>query len=222
MRQSAIANSTTTSARRKPRLPVAILERPPSLSDSFRFKCEARQAGAVPKRTPARVETVSVKRSTGTCMRKSASLGNVYTGTMARMPWRIISDRAIPPAPPTIASVRLSVKSWRKIRKRPAPIADRTAISLSRVAARDSMRLATFTQAMSKTKPTAPKNNQSSVSVADGSQSSCSGSTVTVQFFSTSGCAAAICCATRLMSASACAAVTAGRIRATTQSQCSL
>jgi hypothetical protein len=50
----------------------------------------------------------------------------------------------------------LSVKSWRTTRFMPAPSAERMANSLLRVMERAKERLATLTQAMSKTKPTAP------------------------------------------------------------------
>src|SRR5580693_3738504 len=58
-------------------------------------------------------------------------------------------------AAPTTESSALSVKSWRKIRRRPAPRETRSAISRSRTAARASIRFATFAQAISSTNATA-------------------------------------------------------------------
>ena len=52
------------------------------------------------------------------------------------------------------ASTRLSVSSWRTIRRAPAPIASRTQISRLRAAERASSRFATFTHAISSTSPT--------------------------------------------------------------------
>jgi hypothetical protein len=52
----------------------------------------------------------------------------------------------------------LSVRSWRTSRSREAPSALRMAISFPRAAARDSSRLATLAQAISRTKPTAPSS----------------------------------------------------------------
>ena len=54
-----------------------------------------------------------------------------------------------------MAMSRLSVSSCRASRARPAPMAARTAISRWRVAARDSRRFETLTQAMSSSRPTA-------------------------------------------------------------------
>ncbi len=64
----------------------------------------------------------------------------------------------MPRHPPSAASKRLSVRSWRSNRVRGAPSAARMANSLRRCAPRASSRLVTFTQAMSNTKMTAPIN----------------------------------------------------------------
>ena len=72
---------------------------------------------------------------------------------------RIAAPSATPSAPPRSDSTRLSVSSWRTIRRRPAPSADRTASSRSRAVARASSRLATFAQQISSTKPTTPRNS---------------------------------------------------------------
>ena len=67
--------------------------------------------------------------------------------------------RAMPSAPPISESTRLSVSSWRMMRRRPAPSAERTASSRVRTVARASSRLATFAQQISSTKPTTPRNS---------------------------------------------------------------
>ena len=66
-----------------------------------------------------------------------------------------------PAAPPASDSTTLSVSSWRTIRARLAPSADRMAISRWRTLARTSSRLATFAHAISRTKLTAPARIQS-------------------------------------------------------------
>ncbi len=55
----------------------------------------------------------------------------------------------------------LSARNWRTSRARPAPSAARTATSRIRDCARASWRLATFTHAISSTKPTAPSSTNS-------------------------------------------------------------
>ena len=61
-----------------------------------------------------------------------------------------------PAIPPISASTRLSVSSWRTSRPRVAPSDNRMPISFRRAADLASSRLATFAQAMSSTRPTAP------------------------------------------------------------------
>ncbi len=66
--------------------------------------------------------------------------------------------RSNPSAPAAMASSRLSVSSCQTILRRLAPSAVRTANSLIRLAERASMRLATLTQAINSTNPTAAIN----------------------------------------------------------------
>ncbi len=77
-------------------------------------------------------------------------------GIVATSAW--IAQRATmtPSTPPIIESARLSVRSWRISRRRPAPSAARSDISRLRETARASWRLATFAHAMSSTTPTNP------------------------------------------------------------------
>ena len=63
-----------------------------------------------------------------------------------------------PKAPPASPSSVFSVRSWRTSRARPAPMAARIASSRRRDADRDSSRFATFADAISSTKPTAPNS----------------------------------------------------------------
>ena len=65
-----------------------------------------------------------------------------------------------PAAPPATASTRLSVRSCRTSRQRPAPSAPRSDISDSRAAARAKRTWATFTQAMRSTSATAAKSSR--------------------------------------------------------------
>ena len=82
------------------------------------------------------------------------------TATSARVARYAIASPAMAPArrgrPPR-------VRSWRSSRTRPAPSAERTASSAWRADARASSRLATFAQATSSTKPTAPSRTRSGV-----------------------------------------------------------
>ena len=63
-----------------------------------------------------------------------------------------------PRTPPAIARSALSVMSWPTIRPRPAPSADRTAISRTRARPRTSSRFATLMQVMRSKSPAAAAN----------------------------------------------------------------
>jgi hypothetical protein len=65
-----------------------------------------------------------------------------------------------PSAPPARESKRLSVSNCRTKRHRPAPSESRSAISLCRTEARASRRLATFAQAISKTRAKAARTTE--------------------------------------------------------------
>ena len=77
----------------------------------------------------------------------------VFTASSARMP---TTPSTSPQAPPIADSSTLSVSSCTMMRPRPAPMAERMAISRRRPVARTSSRLATLAQAISRTRPTAP------------------------------------------------------------------
>jgi hypothetical protein len=175
-----------TSARRSRWRPLAA-ERPPSLSVSARFSREACQAGAQPKSMPARLVAAIVNSSTGTLSRTSASDGSVKGGMVAWITSSSPRARATPRAPPTSASTTLSVSSCRTSRLRPAPSAERTTSSRWRAEPRASCRFATLAQAISSTKPTAASSSHSPRTVSRSRKLFCSGSTLTLQPFLSSG-----------------------------------
>jgi hypothetical protein len=74
---------------------------------------------------------------------------------------RTAQARKTPRAPPSPESRALSASSWDTSRRRPAPIATRTAISFWRDAARARSRFVTLAQAISSTSPTAAHSTTS-------------------------------------------------------------
>ncbi len=183
---SASPTSTTTSApRTRPARPTPTSPRLDSFSDSLRFSRDVSTAGTAPNASPVRSEAPSVNRSaagfTPACPAASRFCGP--SATSASTPQCASSS---PVAPPAAASSRLSVSSWRMSRRRPAPSAARSAISLRRPAARVIWRFATLTHAMRSTDPTAPSRTRSAglISPANCSRS---GTTLTPHPLSTSG-----------------------------------
>ena len=87
---------------------------------------------------------------------RSRSPWEVPAGSARRSRARRTAPTISPAAPPSIASRRLSVSSWRTMRVRPAPSAARIANSPWRCTPRASRRFITFTQAMTSTRITAP------------------------------------------------------------------
>ena len=75
---------------------------------------------------------------------------------------RVDEAKMMPTTPPASERTTLSVSSWRTSCPRPAPSAARTASSRSRRSSRASDRLATFEQAMSRTKLVVPSRMSSS------------------------------------------------------------
>ena len=120
-------------------------------------------AGASPKRMPVRSETSSVKAR----MRRSSLVERLIGASPVGR--NLMSNRLAqtatskPEAPPRAESSRLSTMSCRTMRLRPAPSANRIAISFSRPIARASKRLATLAQAIRRTKPTSAINTHSGV-----------------------------------------------------------
>ena len=117
---------------------------------------EATIAGARPKISPAANDNPMLKSRmlTSICTAPARGRSGGATDISARTPHDPSSS---PAAPPRSESTTLSASSWRIKRARPAPSAARTAISPVRVVARASRRFDTLTQAISITKPTAPK-----------------------------------------------------------------
>ena len=114
----------------------------------------ALHAGAMPKSTPVTRVTPAVKLNTlqskGTCMpsRSQEFSSNFGRAVRPRKPNKSPTD------PPIAASIRLSVRTWRRIRPRPAPSARRTPISLCLADERASIRFAILAQARRSTNPT--------------------------------------------------------------------
>ena len=109
-----------------------------------------------------RIAIPIVNAITRQSIRTVASRG-VSAGRIAFSHARPFTASSIPNAPPHPAKIALSVKTCRQILQRPAPRAARTAISFCRVVARASSRLATFAQAMSRTRLMAPSRRSNFV-----------------------------------------------------------
>jgi hypothetical protein len=150
------------------------------------------------------VTSTSIESARGT--RASSAAGRPSTPHIA-------SRRPIPP--PAAASTRLSVASCLRIRRRPAPRAERMAISRSREVVRASIRFATLAHAMSSSNPTVASRI---MSAGRASPTSCSynGSTVIVAFALVVGYVFASCSPIASISPCACARVTPGFNRPTT------
>ena len=115
------------------------------------------QAGAIPNATPVSKETASTNSNTWPSTLTLSSLG-IASGLIAARTRTPNTASSRPAPPPNNASVRLSVRNWRNISQRPAPRAVRSAISSRREAARASSMWLTLAQAISSTKPTAPRS----------------------------------------------------------------
>ena len=136
------------------RIPPADTKASPGASR--RARLAPGSAGARPNNIPTRSEETSVNSNTGplSCTSASRGMAVVAVARSARMPHTAMAK---PTPPPISESKALSVSNWRISRTRPAPRAVRRAISRCRATPRASIKFATFAQAMSKTKVTAPK-----------------------------------------------------------------
>ncbi len=123
------------------------------------------KAGTMPKSSPVSSDTPIVNAITTGSTRTSARRG-IPCGSSATRASTPHTANSNPSAPPTTPRMTLSVSNCRTSRERPAPRAVRTAISLSRAAARASNRFATFTHAISSTKPTAPSRSQNALRIS--------------------------------------------------------
>ena len=132
----------------------------PATIESVNARRVVRTAGARPKANAVTTVRSNAKPSTHTLIDTSASRGTL-AGVSFTMASRAHNARSTPPADPAVARTRLSVSSCRRIRPPDAPSAARVAISPSLAAARPISRLATLTQAMSRTHPTVAINSVS-------------------------------------------------------------
>ena len=149
-------SETVSSLRRRRPLSLAAEFLPPSLSGSLSRVGVGCKAGTRPKRIPVMSERpkeyASTEESTVTTVPAPAGPSPV------RSP--IPHDATMrPSAPPIDARSTLSVSNCRRRRPRLAPRAVRMAISLRRVEERANCRLATFAQAISSKKETAPNSS---------------------------------------------------------------
>ncbi len=156
--RSANASETcvTTSALRAPSVArPAVPVRPSCRNTVLRSAWNSRKTGIVPNSTPASSATAAVAASTGACTPISAARGrsSAPSAAIARVP---AAPSARPSRPPPTASTTLSVSSWRAMRHRPAPSANRVASSRDRAVDRTSTRLAMFTHPISSTSRTPP------------------------------------------------------------------
>ena len=112
------------------------------------------KAGASPNKMPVAIATVLVNPITCQFGVKSKI---TCIDPLERIATRKRLETQASPIPniaPIKDSSTLSVRSWRRMRPRPAPMARRTAISLCRVVARASSKFATLAQAINNTKVT--------------------------------------------------------------------
>ena len=160
---TASASSATTNPllTRRLRRPV-IAPRPPSFRAPTSAPRVTWKAGILPNRRPVSIATSPANAATVASTRTSPRRG-MPSGcrlTSASLPHQARSN---PQMPPPSDSSTLSVSNCRISRPRPAPSAVRTASSLSRAAARASVRLATLMQAIKSTNPTAPRTSNSDI-----------------------------------------------------------
>ena len=147
----------TSSPRSRPPPPVVV-----RLSEAMTAADEnsvAFHAGITPKSSPT-TSAVPAQKATTRMSKVSVTVaGSSPCGMSEGAALRIAAPTAIPRAPPSSDSTRLSVSSCRMMRRLPAPSADRTASSRTRTVARASSRLATLAQQMRSTNPTTPRNS---------------------------------------------------------------
>ena len=157
---SAIANSPTTRIRRTLLCDPPVPVRPPSLSASPGSTRDAYHAGAQPNSNPDNMVAAKVTARTG---RSSLQAGLGRQGPLrhdSHQPAQQNNPQTAAQHPSDDARRLLSVRNWAKILSRVPPMEPRTAISLCRAVPLANKRLATLTQAMRRTKPTAPNSSQ--------------------------------------------------------------
>ena len=138
----------------------AISLRPPSLRVETRLVREETMAGMVPKMSPAANESSTEKVRTRRSTPASAARGTLLP--MSRRTAGVARNASPQPARPPIAlKARLSTSNWRTMRLRPAPNAERIAISRCRSRMRASIRFAMLPQAITNTSMAAPRMTRS-------------------------------------------------------------
>ena len=198
------------------RIPSALSLRPPSFSAVVRSARPARTAGITPARRPVSAEMISTKARTRPSIVISSARGTWLASRLAPAA-RLPRATARPSAPPAVARTSASISSCWNTRPRPAPRAERIAISLRRSSARVKSRFPTLAQAMSSTSPTAADSISSVVRMSP-TMSSWSGTTVAPQPALLCGYSRSSRVEMTVISESALAASTPGRSRATTLS----
>ena len=129
---------------------------------SERERFERASAGASPKMSTASTTMTSVNRSTGQSS-ATRSIRGIARAASNRKPDRVHAAIPMPSAPPSSASSAASVSIICTIRRRLAPIAERTATSALRSSQLAYSRFAMFTHAMRSTAATAPSSTRSPV-----------------------------------------------------------
>ena len=159
---TASAISTSTSAERVRPSRRSWPERLPALLMTlFKSTRALASAGISPNSTPVPSDTATANVTTRQSMPTDAPASNrrgrpaVSIASSARIATRPMPT---PSAPPTAANNMDSVNSCCTMRRRPAPSAERMAISRRRREARINSKPATLTQAMSSTNATAPSS----------------------------------------------------------------
>ncbi len=127
---------TTTALRNRRLLPPPLVPFPLSRKGSFRSRLAACRAGTSPNTRAVRTATHSVKINTGVLSRITASAGTMSAGIRATSDFSPPQAISVPSAAPPSARIKLSTRSWRISRMRPAPSTARIANSFSRPVAR--------------------------------------------------------------------------------------
>jgi hypothetical protein len=125
------------------------------------------------------IETPTANSSTRPSIEISSALGTWPASSVEAAVSVPYASRS-PSAPPALESSTASVNSCRNTRPRPAPSAERIAISLRRLKARVKSRLPTLAHAMRRTNPAAPSSMSSIVRLLP-TMSSCIGMTTAPQ-----------------------------------------
>ena len=155
---TANATSETTSAarvEREPRSAFPIVLRDPPLSAAMAPTRDARAIGANPNKIPVSTQTAAANARAPVSSPISPTRG-IDSGAAATIIRSAGQEARIPSTPPPTVNTAVSSVSCAAIRRRDAPSAERIINSRRRTSPRPSMRLATFTQAMRRTSPTAP------------------------------------------------------------------